>query len=200
MVLKCSNALAIALPLFTQYYNLFDILLQHNKKYLDKLYFIKYNIVKDKFPQRGMSMSDVYIDEALKLDNQLCFPLYAAARQVVSLYTPYLKELGLTYTQYIVFLVLWEGEAVTVGELCRRLYLDNGTLTPLLKKLEAAGYIVRERGSEDERVVTVSLTDDGRAMKERAAHIPFKVGSCIALSGEEADTMYRLLYKLLRGE
>lgn len=145
-------------------------------------------------------MSDVYIDEALKLDNQLCFPLYAAARQVVSLYTPYLKELGLTYTQYIVFLVLWEGEAVTVGELCRRLYLDNGTLTPLLKKLEAAGYIVRERSSEDERVVTVSLTDAGRAMKERAAHIPFKVGSCIALSGEEADTMYRLLYKLLRGE
>lgn len=145
-------------------------------------------------------MSDVYIDEALKLDNQLCFPLYAAARQVVSLYTPYLKELGLTYTQYIVFLVLWEGEAVTVGELCRRLYLDNGTLTPLLKKLEAAGYIVRERGSEDERVVTVSLTDDGWAMKERAAQIPFKVGSCIALSGEEADTMYSLLYKLLRGE
>lgn len=145
-------------------------------------------------------MPDVYIDEALRLDNQLCFPLYAAARQVVSLYTPYLKELGLTYTQYIVFLVLWEGKPVTVGELCRRLYLDNGTLTPLLKKLEAAGYIVRERGSEDERVVSVSLTGDGWAVKERAALIPQKVGSCIALSAEEADTMYRLLYKLLRGE
>ena len=143
-------------------------------------------------------MSDVNIDEALKLDNQLCFPLYAAARQVVSLYTPYLKELGLTYTQYIVFLVLWEGEAVTVGELCKRLYLDNGTLTPLLKKLEAEGYIVRARSSDDERVVTVSLTGDGWAMKDRAAQIPFKVGSCIGLNGDEASELYTLLYKLLK--
>lgn len=145
-------------------------------------------------------MSDVYVDEALKLENQLCFPLYAAARQVVSLYTPYLKELGLTYTQYIVFLVLWEGKPVTVGELCRRLYLDNGTLTPLLKKLESSGYIVRARDNTDERVVTISLTQDGEALKERAAQIPQKVGSCIALSAEEAGAMYRLLYKLLRGE
>ena len=145
-------------------------------------------------------MSDVYVDEALKLENQLCFPLYAAARQVVSLYTPHLRELGLTYTQYIVFLVLWEGKPVTVGELCRRLYLDNGTLTPLLKKLEASGYIVRARDNTDERVVTISLTQDGEALKERAAQIPFKVGSCIALSSDEASVMYTLLYKLLRGE
>ena len=145
-------------------------------------------------------MSDVYVDEALKLENQLCFPLYAAARQVVSLYTPHLRELGLTYTQYIVFLVLWEGKPVTVGELCRRLYLDNGTLTPLLKKLEASGYIVRARDNTDERVVTISLTQDGEALKERAAQIPFKVGSCIALSSDEASVMYALLYKLLRGE
>ena len=145
-------------------------------------------------------MSDVYVDEALKLENQLCFPLYATARQVVSLYTPHLRELGLTYTQYIVFLVLWEGKPVTVGELCRRLYLDNGTLTPLLKKLEASGYIVRARDNTDERVVTISLTQDGEALKERAAQIPFKVGSCIALSSDEASVMYTLLYKLLRGE
>ena len=145
-------------------------------------------------------MSDVYVDEALKLENQLCFPLYAAARQVVSLYTPHLRELGLTYTQYIVFLVLWEGKPVTVGELCRRLYLDNGTLTPLLKKLEASGYIVRARDNTDERVVTISLTQDGEELKERAAQIPFKVGSCIALSSDEASVMYALLYKLLRGE
>ena len=145
-------------------------------------------------------MSDVYVDEALKLENQLCFPLYAAARQLVSLYTPHLRELGLTYTQYIVFLVLWEGKPVTVGELCRRLYLDNGTLTPLLKKLEASGYIVRARDNTDERVVTISLTQDGEALKERAAQIPFKVGSCIALSSDEASVMYTLLYKLLRGE
>ena len=83
--------------------------------------------------------------EAMKLDHQLCFPLYAAARKITGLYTPYLKPLDLTYTQYIVLLVLWEHREVTVGELFRRLYLDSGTISPLLKKLDSAGYVVKER-------------------------------------------------------
>ena len=144
-------------------------------------------------------MQDINYDELLKLDHQLCFPLYAAARQVVSLYTPYLKELGLTYTQYIVFLVLWEKDGIPVGELGRRLYLDNGTLTPLLKKLESAGYVSRSRAKDDERVVTVTLTDQGRELKTKAREIPLKVGSCIALSESEAQAMYDLLYKLIKG-
>ncbi|MBQ9516337.1 MAG: MarR family transcriptional regulator [Ruminococcus sp.] len=144
-------------------------------------------------------MQDINYDELLKLDHQLCFPLYAAARQVVSLYTPYLKELGLTYTQYIVFLVLWEKDGIPVGELGRRLYLDNGTLTPLLKKLESAGYVSRSRAKDDERVVTVTLTDQGRELKDKAREIPLKVGSCITLCESEAQAMYGLLYKLIKG-
>ncbi|MBQ9679529.1 MAG: MarR family transcriptional regulator [Ruminococcus sp.] len=144
-------------------------------------------------------MEEINYDELMKLDNQLCFPLYAAARQVVSLYTPYLKELGLTYTQYIVFLVLWETDGIPVGELGRRLYLDNGTLTPLLKKLETAGYLTRSRDTEDERVVIVTLSEEGRALKERAKEIPLKVGTCIRLSEQEAMGLYAVLYKLLGG-
>ena len=143
-------------------------------------------------------MNEPNFDEMLKLENQLCFPLYAAARQVVSLYTPYLKELGLTYTQYIVFLVLWEGDGIPVGELGRRLYLDNGTLTPLLKKLESAGYLTRSRDKDDERVVTVTLTESGQALKEKAKDIPLKIGSCIKLKEEEAQGLYILLYQLLK--
>ncbi len=145
-------------------------------------------------------MDEINYDELLKLENQLCFPLYAAARQVVSLYTPHLKKLGLTYTQYIVFLVLWERDGIAVGELGRRLYLDNGTLTPLLKKLESAGYVTRSRDTADERVVTIALTDEGRAMKEKAKEIPLKVGSCIHLSEQEAQGLYALLYHLIKGE
>ena len=96
--------------------------------------------------------------EAMKLKNQMCFPLYAAARNVINLYTPCLKPLGLTYTQYIVFLVLWEKDGITVGELCEKLLLDNGTLSPLLKKMQQAGYVERKRSSEDERVVVITLT------------------------------------------
>ncbi|MBR3098102.1 MAG: MarR family transcriptional regulator [Clostridia bacterium] len=133
----------------------------------------------------------------LMLENQLCFPLYAAARSVVNRYTPYLKPLGLTYTQYIVFLVLWEAGEITVGELCRKLYLDNGTLTPMLKKLEEAGTVIRTRSKDDERVVTVRLTEKGWALREKAAEIPAKVGGCVRLSAEEAGQLYHILYKLL---
>ena len=135
--------------------------------------------------------------EAMKLQNQLCFPLYAAARSVVSLYTPYLKPLGLTYTQYIVFLVLWEQDGLTVGELCDRLMLDNGTLSPLLKKMQQAGYVERRRSEEDDRVVRITLTEEGRALQERAKDVPVKVGGCIDLPPEKAQTLYELLYELL---
>ncbi len=135
--------------------------------------------------------------EAMKLSNQLCFPLYAAARNVTAMYTPYLKPLGLTYTQYIVFLVLWEKDGVTVGELCEKLVLDNGTLSPLLKKMQQAGFIEKKRSAEDDRVVVVTLTEKGRALQEEAKEIPLKVSSCVKLSPEKAQTLYKLLYEIL---
>ena len=138
--------------------------------------------------------------EAMKLANQLCFPLYAASRSVVSLYTPYLKPLGLTYTQYIVFLVLWEKDGVTVGEICDRLMLDNGTLSPLLKKMQQAGYIEKKRSEEDDRVVMITLTDEGRALQEKTKEIPEKVAGCIDLPLQKAQTLYALLYELLENQ
>lgn len=133
----------------------------------------------------------------LLLDNQLCFPLYACARKVVSAYNPMLKPLGLTYTQYIVFLELWEKERETVGELCRRLYLDCGTMTPLLKKMEESGWITRCRCREDERVVYVALTEKGRELREAVKDIPGRVGECIDLPREKTVELYRLLHELL---
>ena len=135
--------------------------------------------------------------EAMKLSNQLCFPLYAAARNVTGLYTPCLKPLGLTYTQYIVFLVLWEKDGIPVGEIGEKLMLDNGTLSPLLKKMELAGYIERQRSHEDERIVVISLTEAGRQLQEKAKEIPQKVAACIDLPTEKAGQLYALLYELL---
>lgn len=135
--------------------------------------------------------------EAMKLSNQLCFPLYAASRNVINLYTPYLKELGLTYTQYIVFLVLWEKDGVTVGEIGDKLLLDNGTLSPLLKKMQQTGYIERTRSTDDDRVVVITLTDKGRALQKKAKDIPLLVSGCIELDPEKARMLYTLLYELL---
>ncbi len=135
--------------------------------------------------------------EAMKLANQLCFPLYAAARKVTSLYMPFLKPLGLTYTQYIVFLVLWEKDGLSVTEIGEKLMLDNGTLSPLLKKLEQAGYVTRRRCSADDRVVTVSLTQAGREMQEKAKDVPGRVAKCVDLPPEKARVLYALLYELL---
>ena len=135
--------------------------------------------------------------EVMKLENQLCFPLYAAARNVTNLYTPYLKPLGLTYTQYIVLLVLWEKDQIPVGEICEKLWLDSGTVTPLLKKLQAEEYIEKRRSEEDERVVMITLTEKGRDLQERAKDVPSRVGSCIGLSQDKAQTLYTLLYELL---
>ncbi len=135
--------------------------------------------------------------ETMKLDNQLCFPLYAAARNVVSLYTPYLKPLGLTYTQYIVFLVLWEKDGITVGDICSKLMLDSGTLSPLLKKMEQSGFIERKRSLDDDRVVLISLTSEGRALQDKAKEVPEKVAGCIDLPAEKAQILYTLLNELL---
>ena len=135
--------------------------------------------------------------DPLLLKYQLCFPLYACARETIKLYKPHLDELGLTYTQYIAMMVLWEKKAVTVKELGAELYLDSGTLTPLLKKMEAKGLLTRRRSAEDERSLIVSLTDKGRALREQAVDIPAQVGRCMAITPEEAGTLYQLLYKLL---
>ena len=135
--------------------------------------------------------------EAMKLSNQLCFPLYAAARNVISLYTPWLKPLRLTYTQYLVLLVLWEQDGVTVGELCEKLLLDNGTLSPLLKKMQQAGWLEKRRSPADDRVVVVTLTQAGRDLQQAAKDVPRQVGSCLSLSAEKARELYTLLYELL---
>ena len=136
-------------------------------------------------------------NEAMKLSNQLCFPLYAAARNVTGLYAPWLKPLGLTYTQYIVFLVLWEKDGISVSEIGEKLLLDNGTLSPLLKKMEQEGYVERKRSREDDRVVEITLTDKGRALQEKAEDIPLRVAGCIDLPEEKARMLYDLLYELL---
>ena len=143
------------------------------------------------------SMTETANYEALKLENQLCFPLYACARQVVRLYTPYLNELGITYTQYITLMVLWEKGDVPIKELTKALYLDTGTMTPLLRKMEQNGLITRTRSKEDERVVTISLTDKGWALRDKAVSIPSTVGSCIDLPQEDAHQLYQTLYQIL---
>jgi len=135
--------------------------------------------------------------EAMKLDNQLCFPLYAASRSVVSLYTPLLKPLGLTYTQYLVFLVLWEKDGITVGEICDRLMLDNGTVSPLLKKMEQSGYINRTRSEEDDRIVLITLTKEGRDLQKKAKDVPLKIAGCVDLTPDKGKQLYELLYELL---
>jgi len=136
--------------------------------------------------------------DLLKLENQICFPLYACAKEVVKKYKPFLDEIELTYTQYIAMMVLWEKKTVNVKTLGECLYLDSGTLTPLLKKMEKKGLVVRERSSEDERNLNVTITGQGEALKEKAVTIPVKMGQCINLNPEDAKTLYRILYQLLR--
>ncbi len=139
--------------------------------------------------------------EQLLLENQLCFPLYACGRKIVGSYTPYLKPLGLTYTQYIVMMVMWEKESVNVGQLGEILHLDAGTLTPLLKRLEKAGYVTRKRSREDERITIVTITPEGDALKEKCRDIPLKMASEGAvLSEREAKQLYRLLYKIINAD
>ena len=143
---------------------------------------------------------DTFQPEALHLKNQLCFPLYACSREMVKRYKPYLERIGLTYTQYITMIVLWESRSVTAKELGQRLYLDSGTLTPLLKRMEAKGLITRQRDPVDERSLRVTITEAGEELKEQAKEIPYHMAACTCLSNEEAETLYKLLYKSLEGQ
>ena len=135
--------------------------------------------------------------DALKLGVQISFPLYACARETIKLYKPYLDKLDLTYTQYITLLVRWEHGQMTVKELGTKLYLDSGTLTPLLKKLEEKGLVYRRRSTADERNLFVSITPAGEALKLQAADVPKQMERCCNLDRQERITLYRLLYKML---
>lgn len=135
--------------------------------------------------------------ECLKLENQLCFPLYACAKEIVRRYKPFLDQLDLTYTQYIAMMVLWEHKKLHVKEMGELLYLDSGTLTPVLKKLEGKGYLTRDRDKKDERVLNVTITKEGELLREKAAGIPAQMAGCVKLDPEEAAELYRLLHKIL---
>lgn len=134
---------------------------------------------------------------ALRLDNQLCFPLYACAREVIRQYKPFLDELDLTYTQYIAMMALWETGTMSVKALGERLFLDSGTLTPLLKKMEGKGLLTRSRDAQDERCLIVTLTPKGTALKERALSVPAKMAKCTKLSAEDAVQLHRILHSML---
>lgn len=135
--------------------------------------------------------------DCLKLENQLCFPLYAASKEIVRQYKPFLDRLNMTYTQYITMMVMWEHNQLTVKELGQYLYLDSGTLTPLLKTLEKKGWIERRRSKEDERVLNVSITEAGEQLKESAVKVPAQLAGCVNLDSEEAMQLYKTLYKIL---
>ena len=135
--------------------------------------------------------------DALKLDNQLCFPLYAVSKEIVRRYTPFLNEIDLTYTQYIAMMVMWEHREMSVKELGKKLLLDSGTLTPLLKTLEKKELVTRVRSREDERFLVVSITDKGMKLREKAVDIPARIGGCVQLSKEDAVQFYATLRKLL---
>lgn len=138
------------------------------------------------------------MEENLKLENQLCFPLYACSKEVIRSYQPHLKALKLTYTQYITMLFLWQKEKpVTVKDLGEALMLDSGTLTPLLKKLEDKGYLERKQNRRDKRNLSIKLTYKGQKLKEKAAHIPNEIGNCLGLTPDEGFTLYRLTYKII---
>ena len=136
--------------------------------------------------------------DMLKLENQVCFPLYACSKELVRQYGPFLKELNLTYTQYIVMMVLWEKETVSSRELAGCLHLDYGTLTPVLKRLDQSGYLTRERAAEDERLLTLKLTEKGRALKTEAVRIPPAVAEIMGLTAEEFSALYTLTRKALK--
>lgn len=135
--------------------------------------------------------------DPLALDNQLCFPLYAASKELTRRYKPFLDPLGLTYTQYVTMMALWEQDNIPVKDLGKRLYLDSATLTPLLKRLEAHGYVTRKRSKEDERSVLISLTHEGKQLRERALDVPRCMGGCINMDPNDALQLKRLLEKLL---
>lgn len=135
--------------------------------------------------------------DPLLLENQLCFPLYAAAKEVVRCYRPFLDPLGLTYTQYIAMMALWEHKVLTINQLGKLLYLDSGTLTPMLKKMEQAGLLVRRRSETDERSVVINLTPKGEALREQAVNIPDEMAQYVRLNANDTIQLYHLLHRLL---
>jgi DNA-binding MarR family transcriptional regulator len=144
---------------------------------------------------------DIYHDEVLKLDNQVCFALYVCSKEIIKKYKPLLKPLGLTYTGYIAMLALWEKDNITVKDLGKRLYLDSGTLTPLLKKLESKGYVSRKRSDKDERTVNILLTDNGKKLKSKAVDIPHNL-LCSIYHGndfeiEDSSGLLKTLHSLI---
>lgn len=135
--------------------------------------------------------------DSLRLENQLCFPLYLCSKEIIRHYTPFLNKLNLTYTQYIVMLYLWENDNVNIKKLGESLMLESNTLTPLLKKLETKKYIKRTKNKDDERNIVITLTDLGKSLKDEALEVPKQMGKCIDLSKEEAITLYKLIYKVI---
>ena len=136
--------------------------------------------------------------DCLKLETQLCFPLYVCSKEIIRKYKPFLDPLDLTYTQYIVMMVMWEQKKVNVKELGEKLYLDSGTLTPLLKKMEEKGLVKRDRCPEDERVLDVEITDKGMALREEAVNVPIQMGNCIHMDAKDAKALYDILGKMLK--
>ncbi|MBQ6495175.1 MAG: MarR family transcriptional regulator [Bacilli bacterium] len=135
--------------------------------------------------------------DLLTIENQLCFPLYVCSKEIIKKYKPYLDKLGLTYTQYITMMVLWEEKEINVKSLGDKLYLDSGTLTPLLKKLENKQYIKRNKSSKDERKLIISITPKGEELKILAKDIPTSIGKCLNLTKKESVDLYKILYKIL---
>lgn len=133
----------------------------------------------------------------LKLENQMCFPLYACAKEIIKLYKPFLEKLDLTYTQYIAMMVMWEYKNITAHELGEKLYLDSGTLTPMLKKLEQKGYITRSRSKLDERNLDLAITDEGMKLRDEAISVPTNLSKCIPLEKDKAIDLYKTLNELL---
>ena len=138
------------------------------------------------------------MNESLKLENQLCFPLYACAKEIVRRYTPLLEPLGLTYTQYIAMMVMWEHKSISVRDMGKLLFLDSGTLTPMLKKMEKAGWIQRKRSERDERMVILTITARGEELHDKAAERPSKMARCVTLENDEALQLYSLLNKMMK--
>lgn len=135
--------------------------------------------------------------DSLKLDNQLCFPLYVVSKEIIRRYKPFLDEIDLTYTQYIAMMVMWEEKSICVKDLGSRLFLDSGTLSPLLKALEKKNYIKRSRSKDDERVLNVEITEAGMKLRDEAINIPMQIGKCVSLDPEEGLNLYSVLHKLM---
>ncbi|WP_313135056.1 MarR family winged helix-turn-helix transcriptional regulator [Anaerocolumna sp.] len=135
--------------------------------------------------------------EKLRLECQLCFPLYVCSKEIIKKYKPFLDPLEITYTEYIAFMALWEEDHISIKELGHKLFLDSGTLTPLLKKMERQGFVTRNRSTTDERTVYINLTQKGIELQEKASHIPEQMGSCLPISVEEATILHDILHKFL---